>query len=145
MENASKALIIAGAILLAILIIGLGMFIYQKAAGAMDTSTIDQQKVQAYNTPYEQYFGTNVSGSNLKALIDAVNTHNVSAGDDSLKIKVNDSKGSSTDSSIGLTGLKTGIQAGKTYNVIAGKDAAGTNAYDTKTGYIINIFYAENK
>ena len=28
MENASKALIIAGAILLAILIIGLGMFIY---------------------------------------------------------------------------------------------------------------------
>ncbi len=30
MENASKALIIAGAILLSILIIGLGMFIYQK-------------------------------------------------------------------------------------------------------------------
>ncbi len=144
MENASKALIIAGAILLAILIIGLGMFIYQKAAGAMDTSTIDQQKVQAYNTPYEQYFGTNVSGSNLKALIDAVNTHNVSVGDDSLKIKVN-STGSSTDSSIGLTGLKTGIKAGKTYNVVAGKDAKGTNAYDTKTGYIINIFYAENK
>ena len=31
MENASKALIIAGAILLAILIIGLGVFIFQKA------------------------------------------------------------------------------------------------------------------
>ena len=32
MENASKALIIAGAILLSILIIGLGMAIYQQAA-----------------------------------------------------------------------------------------------------------------
>ena len=30
MENASKALIIAGAILLSILIIGLGMFIYNQ-------------------------------------------------------------------------------------------------------------------
>lgn len=30
MENASKALIIAGAIILSILIIGLGMFIFQK-------------------------------------------------------------------------------------------------------------------
>ena len=58
MENASKALIIAGAILLAILIIGLGMLIYSRSSGALDTSTIDQQKVQAYNSPYEQYFGT---------------------------------------------------------------------------------------
>ena len=32
MENASKALIIAGAILLSILIIGLGMFIYQQSS-----------------------------------------------------------------------------------------------------------------
>lgn len=140
MENASKALIIAGAILLAILIIGLGMFIYQKAAGAMDTSTIDQQKVQAYNTPYEQYFGTNVSGSNVKALIDAINTHNVSVGsDDSLKINVNGKKDSGD-----LTKLKAEIKAGKTYKVVAGKDANGTNAYDTKTGYIINIFYVAN-
>ncbi len=35
MENASKALIIAGAILLAILIIGLGIFIYRQAAKAL--------------------------------------------------------------------------------------------------------------
>ena len=32
MENASKALIIAGAILLAILIIALGVYIYQQAS-----------------------------------------------------------------------------------------------------------------
>ena len=143
MENASKALIIAGAILLAILIIGLGMFIYQKATGAMDTSTIDQQKVQAYNTPYEQYFGTNVSGSNLKALIDAVNTHNVSVGDDSLIIVVNNK-----NTSAGLSNLKSGIKAGKTYKVEAfdGTDEAGNavKPYDAKTGYLRSIKYTEN-
>ena len=140
MENASKALIIAGAILLSILIIGLGMFIYQKASGAMDTSSIDQQKVQAYNSPYEQYFGTNVSGSNVKALIDAVNSHNVSnTADDSLKINVN-GKSSSAD----LTALKSQIKSGKTYTVIAGSSESGNDAYDEKTGYLINIFYKAN-
>lgn len=43
MENASKALIIAGAILLSILIIGLGMFIYQQASGAMGNANLDHK------------------------------------------------------------------------------------------------------
>ena len=49
MENASKALIIAGAILLAILIIGLGMFIYNQAADTLDGAQLDGQKVDSYN------------------------------------------------------------------------------------------------
>ena len=35
MENASKALIIAGAILLAIAIIGIGMFVYNNVSGTI--------------------------------------------------------------------------------------------------------------
>lgn len=58
MENASKALIIAGAILLSILIIGLGMFIYQKAAGAMEGININSQEVQSYNSAFINYEGT---------------------------------------------------------------------------------------
>lgn len=141
MENASKALIIAGSILLAILIIGLGMFIFQKASGALDTSAIDSQKVSAYNSPYEQYFGPNVSGANLRALISTVNTHNTTTrtSDASLVINVN-GKNQSAD----LTTLKSAVQAGKTYTVVAGADATGNNAYDTKTGYLTNIFYKEN-
>ena len=59
MENASKALIIAGAILLAILIIGLGMFIYNQAADTLDGAQLDGQKVDSYNREFLQYEGTN--------------------------------------------------------------------------------------
>ena len=67
MENASKALIIAGAILLSILIIGLGMFIYQQASGAMAGANLDPQKANAYNQEFLNYEGTQ-TGSNTKAL-----------------------------------------------------------------------------
>ena len=42
MENASKALIIAGAILISILLIGLGVYVYTMAAGA--TQNVDLSK-----------------------------------------------------------------------------------------------------
>ena len=45
MENASKALIIAGAILLAILIITLGIVIYQQASGVINNSSMSQVEV----------------------------------------------------------------------------------------------------
>ena len=40
MENASKALIIAGAILLSIAIIGIGMYVYSQAEGIMKNINI---------------------------------------------------------------------------------------------------------
>lgn len=132
MENASKALIIAGAILLAILIIGLGMVVYSRAKGALDTSTIDQQKVQAYNSPYEEYFGDRMSGSQVRALIDTVRSHNnATASDDSLCITVN-SKKTSAD----LNSLKSAVKSGKQYTVKG-------SAYDSNTGYLTEITYTE--
>lgn len=75
MENASKALIIAGAILLSILIIGLGMFIYQQASGAMSGINMDSRKAEAYNAEFKQYEGT-ISGSNARALYSNIENHN---------------------------------------------------------------------
>ena len=43
MENASKALIIAGAILISILIIGLGVFIYQQAQSTVSKANLNSQ------------------------------------------------------------------------------------------------------
>ena len=71
MENASKALIIAGAILLAILIIGLGVFIFQKAKSATNMDDLDSQAVEAHNSTFQNYEGT-INGPQAKALIDAV-------------------------------------------------------------------------
>ena len=81
MQNASKALIIAGAILLSILIIGLGMFIYQQASGAMQGVGLDSQQVDSYNSTFTSYEGTQ-SGTAVRSLCDRVRSHNNTQVDD---------------------------------------------------------------
>ena len=49
MENASKALIIAGAILLAILIISLGIMIYNQASGVVNNNSMSQVDISSFN------------------------------------------------------------------------------------------------
>ena len=89
MENASKALIIAGAILLAISIIGIGMYVFSQAQGAMDGIGMDQERITAYNSQFESYMGTNVRGTTVRALFDLVRNHNISVqGDTSLLVSI---------------------------------------------------------
>lgn len=70
MENASKALIIAGAILLSILIIAIGMYVYTNAQSTVNESltAMSEQEVKAFNSKFIGYEG-NATGSQLKALI----------------------------------------------------------------------------
>lgn len=70
MENASKALIIAGAILLSILIIAIGMFIYNSAQSTVNDSmtSLSTQEIDAFNNQFVSYEGQQ-TGSNVKALI----------------------------------------------------------------------------
>ena len=75
MENASKALIIAGAILLAILLIGLGVFIFNNAKGAISDTGLDEQKIASVNSKFEAYEGT-VTGAKARDLVDLVRTNN---------------------------------------------------------------------
>lgn len=79
MENASKALLIAGAILIVILLIGVGMMVYQGAMGTIDQSisTMNQQEKQIYNEQFSNYEGTNKKGTQVRALIQAVMSNNV--------------------------------------------------------------------
>ena len=146
MENASKALIIAGAILLSILIIGIGMTIYKQAAGVLNSSSMDEQEIAAYNETFESYEGTNVKGAKVQALVQAVNNHNRTA-DESRKIVIEDlAKGTSslnegysaeqakTDLN-GQTYSKSTYQTGKTYIILF--------AHDSKTGLLTKIGIAE--
>lgn len=135
MENASKALIIAGAILLSILIIGLGMLMFNQAKEAITGTGIDDQKVATYNAQFDNYMGPNVNGTKVRSLYDTVRNHNITTQeDDSLIISIN---GENTASA--LNAAKATIKAGKTYNVTVADDG-----YDTNTGYIINITVTEN-
>jgi hypothetical protein len=120
MENASKALIIAGAILISILLIGVGMFIYNAAqkpiTGAGDQ--MDEQAIRMFNQKFESYDGVQ-NGSNVKALISAVITSNAT-NKDSRVVSVN-TKTSSGD----LSDLRATVVNGRTYTVKINYDTAG--------------------
>lgn len=79
MENASKALIIAGAILLAILIISLGILIFNQAQDTVGSVNMDEQEIMAFNNKFTQYEGDSVRGSQVNALAQAVLANNQSA------------------------------------------------------------------
>ena len=157
MENASKALIIAGAILLAILIIGLGMMVFSGVRERVsDTSSIDEVAAQAYNSPYEAYFGTSVSSDKVKALLDKINTHNITTKDDSLKIKVSAYKNPTGSArftgvsvnpcteSTDLTAIKSQIEQGKTYVVRASTSNNENRGYSLQTGYLNCVVIRSN-
>lgn len=77
MENASKALLIAGAILLAILIISLGIGIFIQAQDTIGNSGMSKAEIQSFNSQFTKYEGTR-KGSEVKALIQEVNASNAS-------------------------------------------------------------------
>ena len=70
MENASKALIIAGAILLSILLIAIGMLIYNSAQSTITESltSFSSQEIEAANNQFTGYAGSQ-TGSNVNAMI----------------------------------------------------------------------------
>lgn len=69
MENASKALIIAASVLVAIMIIALGVTIFNKAKGSSDTSSLDSAQITMFNQKFEKFSGKQQSGSNVKSLL----------------------------------------------------------------------------
>ena len=88
MENASKALIIAGAILLAILIISLGIMIYNQAAGVVNNNAMSEVEVTQFNAKFTQYEGDSVSGSVVKSMLQVVLQHNIAQDSDDRRVAV---------------------------------------------------------
>ena len=142
MENASKALIIAGAILLSILIISLGIMIYNQAAGVVNNNAMDELEVNQFNQKFSQYFGDHVRGANVNALINSVRSNNNTQDDGSRKINivVGQSKQNETkviDNSETESFTYPTAKTGSTYIV-------AVSAY-TSAGLISEITIVENK
>ena len=76
MENASKALIIAGAILLSILIISLGLMVYNQAKDAATGTGLDEAQISSFNSKFTVYEGSNKTGAQVNALIQQVISSN---------------------------------------------------------------------
>ena len=130
MENASKALIIAGAILLSISIIAIGMAVFNQAKEAMDGSGLSSEKVATYNSKFDSYSGSQ-SGSNVKALLTTIQNHNLSnVNDESLQIKITTSTSSTDD-------VKEETNAAKAKKVIkSGYQYEVEFKTDEQSGYI---------
>ena len=135
MENASKALIIAGAILLAILIISLGIMIFNQAQDAVGNSGMSRAEIQSFNSQFTKYEGAQ-KGSNVKALIQEVNSSNAS--------DVQEGNGRQiTMSGTGITASSAnGTTAAKTYSTSGIASSAQYKVsieYDSNSGYVNKI------
>lgn len=124
MENASKALIIAGAILLSILLISLGIYIFTQAQTVVNGSGMTQAEVKSFNEQFLKYEGSK-KGSEVKSLIQEVNVNNKQ--DESLERQIeltgvvkatsNSSTSGDSDSTTGKTYSTSNITNTKTYTI----------------------------
>lgn len=77
MENASKALIISGAILLAVLVISLIIYMVVSGGDFLLSSTENEQnETTIYNGKFIKYEGSEISGTDVKDLLKMVNAVN---------------------------------------------------------------------
>ena len=116
MENASKALLIAGAILIVILLIGIGMLIYSRSTGVVDIAagSMNAQEIQAFNSQFTPYEGSQ-RGSSVRALISAVIANNNTYTDKQVSV-INGSETGTADATA-LSTISAGLDTASTYTV----------------------------
>lgn len=140
MENATKGLMIAGAILIAIVLISLGVFLVQRSQSSLTEGIqqLDDNAVMSFNSKFENYSGRR-NGSDIRALINLVNNNNLSAASNGTYAEngidlIVDAEASSTGKEITVEGkvkdydsitatqARNAINTGKTYYVSLGYD-----------------------
>lgn len=137
MENASKALIIAGAILLSILIISLGIFIFSQASEVTKSSNLSEIEILRFNEKYTSLEGSNVRGNEVNTLLTRIVQNNVTNQEDeskqvSVEIKAKNWQSSDSGTPNGkITSITSKALTGKTYKVSC--------TLDNKTGLVSKI------
>lgn len=136
MDNASKALIIAGAILIAVMLVSLGVMLYNTAAGVAEstTGTVESLGVEGYNAQFNQYMGERQRASVAQGLIDKVIANNANS-DTTISVqllqgtsKAKNLTAAKTSDSTALTNMRNKITTKNTvYKIEVGSyDTSGT-------------------
>lgn len=88
MENATKALLIAAAVLIAIILISLGVSIVSSAQDQINRSntSLDSAEIESFNSQFRSYEGAAVSGTKVRTLGRAVIQNNQGQDDDSRQV-----------------------------------------------------------
>ena len=128
MENASKALIIAGAILLAILIISLGILIYNQASGVVNDNAMSEVEINNFNQKFTQYEGGSVRGTTVRAIYQAVLSNNVTQDSTDRQVEI-DGPSDMAETDVQLPDdLNDTINTGASYDVSCEMRTAGGEA-----------------
>ena len=130
MENATKALLIAAAVLVAILIISLGLVVFNMASETVKNSAnLSAQEIQSFNEQFTQYQGDNVRGSNVNALLKTALNNNITKKQESKTAMMVEVKLGNTTVVSGSggseTSLSTRADASKMYKVVVNQDGEG--------------------
>ena len=134
MENATKALLIAAAVLVAILIISLGLVVYNMAAETVNSQNLSQQEVQAQNEKFARYDGTNKRGSEVNAMLKTVLQSNMdlkATNKSNGLVSVIGGEGASISLTTGATSITTRADTSKMYDI--------TVNYDSTSGLVNTI------
>lgn len=125
MENATKALLIAASVLVAILIISLGLVVYNMAAETVnDSANLSEYEIQAYNEKFTKYLGDNKSGTTVNSLITTAFNHNLAQDSIDIGKQITLTVGSETIISPNQTTSPKKVDTGKRYSVQATYDAS---------------------
>ena len=82
MENASKALLIAGAVLIAILVVSLIIYLAISGGNFLISNTNnDSSEIKVFNSKFMKYEGNSVSGTDVKQLLKDVNAVKQNTGE----------------------------------------------------------------
>jgi len=120
MENATKALLIAAAVLIAILIISLGLVIYNRASETVNNAgDLSEYEIQQHNEKFTKYEGDNVSGSDVNAMITTVFNYNLKQANTSDYVLITDSTGNGADisTSMSTSTTPTKVPTGARYSI----------------------------
>ena len=139
MENATKALLIAVAVIIAIVVIGLALIPLTSGQKLIeDNSDMNDIEVSTYNAKFESYFGGNVSGTKTKQLVKIINQHNKANSDDPSRIiTISGDTGMTAPSTGDKTYNTSVIGTGDAYKIEADPDH--TNKGYTSGGLIQQI------
>ncbi len=135
MENASKALIIAAAILISILIITIGVYVLGIAQDQIKSSGMSKVEVTTFNSNFEKYVGVQ-KGSAVRTMVQEVMANNNSAeASDETRVSVNGGNNAGANPVVSLSNAEG---ASPVYN-----DFKNTKTYDVdveyKNGRVYNI------
>ena len=80
MENASKALILAASVLISIMLVSLGIFVFRTVSDiATDTSKLTDLEIANFNKQFTSYENENVRGIQVNELIKSVINSNINS------------------------------------------------------------------